>query len=204
MKYFAVNAGKKIQLGGYAHFRYQFQEEEGKTDGFDIRRAYVDLKAAITPYWSFRLQPDFAGTPKIFDIYTELKINNLLNFTFGQQAIPFSVNDTTANTKLELAERSQVIEALSSRKGDVLGDNNGRDIGLSVYGTLLAIHDRKLFEYRMGVFNGSGINRADLNESKDFIGRIILHPTEGLDLGGSFYYGRTPDSATLNNKIVPA
>jgi len=96
------------------------------------------------------------------------------------------------------------VEALSSRKGDVLGDNDGHDIGISVYGSFLSVHDRKLISYRIGIFNGSGTNKADLNEAKDFIGRLIVHPIEGLDLGGSFYYGRTPDSASLDNKTVSA
>ncbi|MBN1416307.1 MAG: hypothetical protein JW973_14490 [Bacteroidales bacterium] len=203
LKSFAVNAGKKIRLGGYGHFRYQFLEEEGKTDGFDIRRIYVDLKASITPYWDFRLQTDFAGSPKIMDIYADLNINDWLNFTIGQQTIPFSLNNTTSNAKLELTDRSQAVEALSLRNGDVLGNNNGRDIGISVYGSFIALQDRKLFNYRIGVFNGSGINKADLNEAKDIVGRIILHPLQGLDLGGSFYYGWTPDSATLDNQTVP-
>jgi phosphate-selective porin len=203
-KSFAVTAEKKIQLGGYVHFRYQFKEEDGKADGFDVRRARVNLKADLTPYWSFRIQPELAGTPGIIHIYTDFKIMDPVNFTFGQQAIPFSLNNLASNTKLDLADRSQVVEALSSRKGDVLGDNSGCDIGISVYGSFLSIHDRKRVDYRVGIFNGSGINKADLNEAKDIIGRIIIHPVKGLDLGGSFYYGHTPDSATLNNKSVEA
>jgi phosphate-selective porin OprO/OprP len=200
IKSFAVNAGKKIQLAGYTQIRYQALEEKGKNDGFDIRRAYLDVKGAITPYWSYRLQTDFAGTPKIVDIYTELKINDYLNFTIGQQPIPFSLNNNTSNTKLELADRVQVVEALSSRKGDVLGDNNGRDIGITLYGSFLPSNNLNLIEYRIGVFNGSGINKTDLNEAKEVIGRIILHPIKGLDLGGSCYSGWTPDSTALNNK----
>jgi hypothetical protein len=84
-----------------------------------------------------------------------------------------------------------------------LGDNNGRDIGISISGNLLTLANRDLIEYRIGVFNGSGINKADLNEAKDVIGRLLIHPLQGLDIGGSFYTGWTPDSATLNNKTTP-
>jgi phosphate-selective porin OprO/OprP len=201
---FTINACKKIQLSGFVHFRYQFQQEDGKADGFDVRRVRLNLIADITPRWIIRIQPDLAGTPKIIDINTDFRINDAVNFTFGQQAIPFSLNNLTSNTKLDLADRSQVVEALSSRKGDVLGDNSGRDIGISVYGSFFPVHSRKLFDYRIGIFNGSGINKADLNEAKDVAGRILIHPITGLDLGGSFYYGHTPDSATLNNKSVSA
>jgi phosphate-selective porin OprO and OprP len=186
-----------LQIAGYAHFRYQQLEEKGKIDGFDIRRAYLDFKGTITPYWSYRLQLDFAGSPKIVDIYTDLKINDWANFTIGQQVLPISLNNTTSNTKLELADRSQVVEALTLRKGDVLGDNNGRDIGVSFYGSLIPLNNLNLIEYRIGVFNGSGINKTDYNEAKDIVGRVILHPIKGLDLGGSYYTGWSPDSAVI-------
>jgi phosphate-selective porin OprO and OprP len=199
-KSFQITSSKALQIGGYGQFRYQYLEEAKKIDGFDIRRAYLDIKGAMTPYWSYRLQTDFAGTPKIIDIYTELKLNDYLNFTIGQQLIPFSLNNYTSNTKLELPDRSMAVEALLSRKEDVLGDNNGRDIGISLYGSFIPINDRKFIEYRIGVFNGSGINKLDLNQDKDFIGRIILHPVKGLDIGASYYNGFTPDSVTLNNK----
>jgi phosphate-selective porin OprO and OprP len=197
IKTFAVNAAKKVQLGAYAHIRYQFFQEDGKYDGLDIRRAYLDLRCNLTPYWSFRLQSDFANSPKIVDLYTEFKIKDAINFSLGQQSIPFSLNNVTSNTKLELADRSQIVEALSSRKDVILGDNNGRDMGLTVFGSLLDIHDLKLIEYRVGIFNGSGINRTDFNNAKDIIGRILIHPIKGLDIGGSYYYGWTPDSATI-------
>jgi hypothetical protein len=199
-KLFQVTSGKPLQISGYGHFRFQHFDEVKKYDAFDIRRAYVDLKGSITPYWSYRLQTDFSTSPKIVDVYAELKINDYLNFTIGQQVIPFSLNNYTSNTKLDLSDRVQVVEAFSSRKDDVMGDNNGRDIGIALYGSFLPLNDLKLFEYRIGVFNGSGINKSDLNKDKDVIGRVILHPFKGLDFGGSFYSGFSPDSVSLNNK----
>lgn len=197
-KSFLVNASKALKIGGYAQFRYQYLEEKGKNDGFDVRRAYLDIKGDITSYWAYRLQTDFAVSPKIIDVYTELKLKDQLNFTIGQQLLPFSLNNVTSNTKLILADRSQVVEAATLRKGDVLGDNNGRDIGITAFGSFLTLNDLKLIDYRIGVFNGSGINRADLNESKDLVSRVVFHPIKGLDLGGSFVLGYTPDSITLS------
>jgi phosphate-selective porin OprO and OprP len=196
-KSFPVSAAKAFKIGGYGQIRYQRLEEAGKIDGVDIRRAYLDLRGTISPYWDFRLQADFAGTPKIVDLYTDFKIKDYFNFSIGQQVIPFSLNNTTSNTKLELPDRVQVVEALSARKGDVLSDQNGRDIGIALYGSFLPINDLNLVEYRIGVFNGTGINRADLNEAQDIIGRLILHPIKGLDLGCSYYTGWAPDSAVL-------
>ncbi len=199
-KSFQITSSKALKIGGYGQFRFQYFEEKQKerVDGFDIRRAYLDIRGDITPYWSYRLQTDFAVSPKIIDVYTELKPREEISFTIGQQLLPFSLNNLTSNTKLILADRAQVVEAATFRRGDVLGDNNGRDIGISAFGSLVSFNDLKLIEYRIGVFNGSGINRADLNEGKDISGRLVLHPIKGLDLGGSFISGWTPDSIALS------
>jgi hypothetical protein len=47
-----------------------------------------------------------------------------------------------------------------------------------------------LVEYRLGVFNGSGINIADTaNKAKDIVGRLIINPFKGLSFGASYYNG---------------
>lgn len=189
IKSFAVNAGKKISLSGYTQVRYQALEEAGKIDGFDIRRARVDVKGVISPYWSYRVQFDLAGSPKLIDAYTELKINDLLNFTVGQAKIPFSLENLTSSNKLEMIDRSQAVEALVARGKDVIGNHNGRDIGVQLGGTILNVQDRPLIDYRLGIYNGTGINTTDTNEKKDFAARLITHPITGLDLSAGLYNG---------------
>jgi len=45
-------------------------------------------------------------------------------------------------------------------------------------------------EYRLGVFDGSGINVTDTaNEAKDIAGRLIVNPVKGLSVGASYYNG---------------
>lgn len=189
IKSFPVNAGKKITLAGYTQVRYQALEEAGKIDGFDIRRARLDVKGAISPYWSYRVQFDLAGTPKLIDAYTELKINDFFNFTVGQAKIPFSLENLTSSNKLELIDRSQAVEALTARGKDVIGNHNGRDIGVQLGGTILKLKDRPLVDYRLGVYNGTGINTSDSNEKKDFAARLITHPITGLDISAGLYNG---------------
>ncbi|HEX2394684.1 MAG TPA: hypothetical protein VHI78_05020, partial [Bacteroidales bacterium] len=47
-----------------------------------------------------------------------------------------------------------------------------------------------LVEYRIGVFNGSGINIADTaNEAKDLVGRLIINPFSSFSFGASYYNG---------------
>jgi len=189
VKAFPINAGKKITIAGYTQVRYQALEETGKIDGFDIRRARLDVKGTISPYWSYRVQLDLAGTPKLIDAYAELKLNDYFNFTIGQAKIPFSLENLTSSNKLELIDRSQAVEALVARGKDVGGNQNGRDLGIQLGGTILKLNDRPIVDYRLGVYNGSGINTTDTNEKKDFATRLILHPVTGLDVSAALYNG---------------
>lgn len=209
VKSFPVNASKKIALTGYSQIRYQALEQTGAIDGFDIRRARVDLKGNISPYWGYRLQFDLAGSPKLIDAYAELKVNDYLNITFGQAKIPFSLENLISSPKLELIDRSQAVEALTARGKDVGGNQNGRDIGILLGGTLLKMKDRPVVDYRLGVYNGSGINTADKDEEKDYVARLIFYPVTGLVFSGAWYDGsrfvpevKTGTVITTPSKIV--
>jgi phosphate-selective porin OprO and OprP len=189
-KSFFLTASKPIQLSGYIQVRNQFFDEKAKRDGFDIRRARLDLKGNVTPYFSYRVQADLADKPKLIDGFGEIKLTEYFNITAGQFKIPFSLENLASSNKLEMIDRSQVVEALVARGRDVIGNQNGRDIGIQIGGTLLKWKDLPLLEYRLGIFNGSGINVADTaNDAKDIAGRLILTPLKGLSLGGSMYNG---------------
>jgi phosphate-selective porin OprO/OprP len=211
-KIFPVSASRKIKLAGYGQIRYQVNEINAnpdsktgvsKSDGYDIRRAYLDLQGDLSPYWSYRMQVDFAtSSPKLIDLYTDVKLFDYLNFTIGQQLVPFSIDNLTSNTKGDFIERSQVVDAVVLRGTDLVGNQNGRDIGWVASGSLLKLNGKYLFDYRAGIFNGQAINTADNNENKDFIGRIVLHPIAGLDLGVSYIKGK--GNAKLGTATLPS
>jgi phosphate-selective porin OprO and OprP len=189
-KSFPVNASKLIQLAGYSQLRYISTEESGKRSGFDIRRARLDIKGAISPYFSYRVQTDFADKPKLLDAYGEIKIADYFTITAGQFKVPFSMENLTSSNKLEMIDRSQVVEALVARSKDVIGNQNGRDIGIQAGGGFLNHGGIPLIEYRLAIFNGSGINVADTsNDAKDLAGRVIINPVKGLSFGGGYYAG---------------
>jgi hypothetical protein len=189
VKSFPVNAGKKIQLSAYTQIRYQALEEAGKIDGFDIRRARVDLKGNLTPFLLYRLQFDLATIAKLIDAYADINLNRYFNFTIGQAKIPFSLENVTNDSKLDFIDRSQGVEALVARSKDVVGNQNGRDVGIQLAGTLLKLKDRPVLDYNVAILDGAGINVVDNNERKDVSSRIILHPFSGLDIAGSYYNG---------------
>lgn len=196
-KEFNITAGKYLKVSGYTQLRYRNAADINDT--FDIRRARLDIKGDITERFDYRTQVEFGGTsgPFLLDATLGYKVfDPYLKLTAGQFKIPFSQENLTSSPKLETINRSQVVEALVARGTDVIGNQNGRDIGVQASGSFLPINDSYLFDYALGVFNGAGINRADTNEQKDFIGRLVAHPIKDLSVGGSYYVGRATLSTT--------
>jgi phosphate-selective porin len=163
----------------------------------------LDIKGDITERWDYRTQIDFAGgttssttgaqsySVKLLDAIIGYKVNPYLKLSIGQQKIPFSQENLASSPKLETINRSQVVEALVARGTDVIGNQNGRDIGIQASGSILpAKAGYNLVDYAFGIFNGAGINSGDTNEQKDFIGRVVYHPLKDWSIGTSYYSGR--------------
>lgn len=203
-KSYPLSLGKTFNLTGLFQERYQAFQGTSGIDGFDTRRARLDFKGAITNKWDYELYVEFAGTPALVDGYTTYKVADFFKVSAGQFKIPFSIESLTSDSQLELIDRSQVEEALTSRAKDVLGNNNGRDIGAQISGSFAKLNNSYLFDYTFSVFNGNGINRADNNKDKDVAGRFTVHPVANLSVSYDFYHGRdiygTSTATQLRNR----
>jgi phosphate-selective porin OprO and OprP len=207
-KSFPATASKPLQIAGYVQSRYQYSEKAGDKGGVDIRRARVDLKSTLSPYFNARIQADFAGsTAKLLDGYGEVLIADYFNLTIGQQKLPFSYENQISDNKSDVIDRSQIVEAYVARGKDSIGNHNGRDIGVVANGGFFKnANNQYLVEYFVGLFNGVGINQTkDLNNSKDFSARVLGRPYTGLTIGASYfdgygYYGKPSDLTLFKNK----
>jgi phosphate-selective porin OprO and OprP len=189
-KSFWISAARQMQLTGFTQLRYQLMDEDGKNDGFDLRRARLRLKGDISPVFGYNVQVDLAVKPKLLDAFGEVRIAGFLIITAGQFLIPFSLENLTATAKLDFIERAQAVESMVGFSKDVTGNQYGRDIGIMAGGSIIKNMDRSVLEYRLGIFNGSGINIPDTaNEAKDIVARLILNPAKGLSFGISGYNG---------------
>ncbi|MDB5145888.1 MAG: hypothetical protein JWQ66_4601 [Mucilaginibacter sp.] len=188
---------RALQISGLVQARYQGFEQSGVNNAFDLHRARLDAKGNITDAWSYEIYTEFASTTKLLDAYTSYKIADYLKFTAGQFKIPFSYESLTSDSQLEFIDRSQVIEALAGRSKDVIGNQNGRDIGVQISGSFAKLNNHYLFDYTFGVFNGAGYDvTTDNNNHKDIVARFGIHPIKGLDFGGSLYSGEDIPLAT--------
>lgn len=168
------------KFSGYTITNFLYQQDEGSS--FNLRHMTLGLAGDLGSNFDYKIQLAFAGTPKIQDAYGRLKFNDAINVQIGQFKVPFSLENPLSPTSLEAFENSMIVSSLCG----------GRDIGVALYGSL---GDNKIVEYSVGVFNGSGTNKADKDKYKDYIGRLIFNtPVEGLVLSGSFHFGNEDDA----------
>ncbi|HEY4323307.1 MAG TPA: porin [Mucilaginibacter sp.] len=196
---------KALQISGLIQTEYQGFQQTGVNNAFSLHRARLDVKGDIDDNWNYEVYTEFAGTTKLLDAYSAYKIASFLKFTAGQFKVPFSIESLIADSQLEFIDRSQVANALVGRQGDVIGNQNGRDLGIQINGSFLKIDGRYLFDYTLGVFNGAGYDvTTDNNNHKDIVGRLSVHPINNLVVSANFYDGQgyygTPAKNQLRNR----
>ena len=122
---------KLPKMSGFINLRYQYEDQ---TNSFDIRRARMDFRGNPVKWFDYRLQVDFASSPKIIDAFVRLKISPMFNLQAGQFKLAFSLENPYGPLDLETIENSQVISFLSGIN-DLAGSKAaGRDIGVAAYG----------------------------------------------------------------------
>ena len=191
---FSQFAEKHLRLSGYLQGGFQWEELANPSTTFYLRRARVSIGGDI---WKdkldYRLQVEFANSPKICDLYVRFKPMTELNVELGQFKLPFSLeNELYGPTTFELIEYSYLTMYLARNVDKFDGiAATGRDLGLQFYGGFIKRDGYNVINYNIGIFNGSGINRIDTNKSKDFIARLIVKPIKGLSISGSYMYAET-------------
>lgn len=174
------------RISGFVQLRYQYQTLNDD-NSFDVRRARLDFKGGIGTKVDYRLQLDFASTPKIIDAFLRYIPFKQFGIQIGQFKVPFTLENPYSPLKLETIDNAMAINYLAGFN-DITGISaTGRDIGLSLFGVLA----KGIIEYGVGIYNGSGINRRDENNRKDLAGRLSIHPIKALTLSASAYLGKT-------------
>lgn len=188
------------RISGYVQLGYEWTEQ---SSSFFIKRVRLTLRGDISRTLDYRVQLEFASSPKVVDAYLQYRPFRQLNFKLGEYKIPFTIENTDyAPLNFELIEYPLALQRLMGfgetiggrivggvmQGGETLKDT-GRDMGLTLYGTLVECEGRALLSYDVGVLNGAGINLKDNNRSKDVVARLMFRPVRGLTLSGSWYGG---------------
>ena len=184
-----------MSLSGYLQGGFQTPNVGGEPSStFYLKRARVSLTGNVPQdNIDYRLQVDMAGSPKICDLYFRYKPSAALNVQLGQFKIPFAIeNDIYGPTTVEFIDYSYITTLLARNADRYDGISaGGRDIGLQLYGGFGEAKGYNILSYNLGIFNGAGINKADVNDVKDIVARLIFKPSKELSLSASWMSAAT-------------
>ena len=174
----------KLVISGYAQFQFNFEREGGENEfGFRMRRVRLAFAGNLgTKKLTYKLQVDFVKfkSELLLDAFIDYKIlNDSLRVTAGQFTVPWIRQNIISSSNQQFVERSiatteftNIIEEDSDSDG--IPDKfvrNGRDIGIMLHGK----HFNNKAEYQAGMFNGSGTNTTNLNDSFLWAGRAVYN-----------------------------
>lgn len=183
---FSANAQENVKVSGFLQSGYSIDDNDANDNTFYIKRARMSLSGNLlneSPRKvDYKLQVDFAGTPKLIDLWVKYAFNEHIGIQFGQAKTPLAFeNSEYAPVKLEFIDYSIATRNLAMANGCT-----GRDLGIQLFGKFLPQDGYSLISYQAGFFNGNGINKSDVNKGKDLIGRVMVNPLKELTLSGYF------------------
>lgn len=151
---FAQDEKKEVdrtpKIGGTIRSKYEYQTEEGE-GRFEVRTARINVTGNVTKEVSYKAEIDLCdeGKIKMLDAYTRIKPWSTLQFTIGQERVPFTIDAHRSPHQQYFANRSFIAKQVG----------NVRDVGAEVgytwnVGFPIIVN--------AGVFNGSGLtNQKD-------------------------------------------
>lgn len=180
-----TSSAKNLKIGGYIQTRYDAYDYKGKRDEFSIKRARTSLSGTIIDNVNFKMEFDLTKG-KDNDLLTDafIKFTNFpkANITLGQFKIPYSEEYLISSAALDTIERSLPVTKMSSEY----------DRGIMIDGDLA----EKVLYYGVALVNGTGGNKAEDNDSKDIVARLVFSPwgksddaLTGLKFGAAYQTG---------------
>lgn len=206
-----------IKFSGYVMSQYQYTGQDSKeSNSFNIRMVRMALDGRLMKdfYWKVQLQAngntsDLGSSPRMVDAFAEWQKYEAFKIKAGQFKRPFTFENPMHPITQGFMGYSQNVSKLagfSDRTGEHA--SNGRDIGVQIQGDLIKnAAGRNLLHYQVGVFNGQGTNRKDVDQRKDVIGGIWVSPVKGLRIGAFGWTGSsarkgTWDVTDANHNVV--
>ena len=198
-----------VKLNGRVQGLFSYKDTDGgdSLSSFKVRRARILASGnAFYPWLKYGTQITLeGGGVSTRDVYLEATCYDWLKPRFGQFKVPFDREFLNIGFKLQLIDRSIASSEFSLQ----------RDVGFQISG-------RKIFdvlEYDVGIFNGSGVNRSNVDGDYMYVGRLVWAPfgsypywegavdapTEhrlAIGVGGAYMPGLEPgERATLAGRL---
>lgn len=182
-----------LQIGGYGMFIYQYKSDAEIKHDAQARVIFLSARGNLTKTISYFILGEVVR-PEIYEFYGQWAPSNEFAIRVGQFKTPLSIENQLSLTTLEYVFNTRSVSSLIGMNGDVHqlhnGKNNtGRDVGIMTHGNLFKHNDHDLIHYALGIFQGTGLNTSENNNSKDFAANILFQPVKGFRIGGGAYFG---------------
>ncbi len=183
-----------MQFGGYGLMMYRYNDVSNIKHDVNARVIFLHMRGGeLFKNFSYFAMMEFVN-PTLTEFYIDWTPSSAFNVKLGQAKIPLSLENQFSATVLESVSNSRSVSTLIGMGDDVLrlqnGKNNGgRDLGIQVYGNLFETKTHHLLEYKIGLYQGTGLITSETNNTKDFAGNILLQPVKGFRIGGGAYFG---------------
>lgn len=172
MGFAQTDNASKVKIGGTLRGKYEYQTSE-KEGRFEVRTARVNVSGQLSEAVSYKAEIDLCdeGKIKMLDAYTRIKPWRNVQFTIGQERVPFTIDAHRSPHQQYFANRSFIAKQVG----------NVRDVGAEVAFTL---HPGFPINVRAGIFNGSGLtNQKDFwTDNINFSTKVVAMLPIGLDL----------------------
>lgn len=182
-----------MRFGGYGLFMYRYCDIMPIKHNAEPRVVFVSMRGELTKSLKYFILAEFVR-PRPYEFYAEWTPANEFNFRAGQMKTPLSFENQISLTDIEGVLNTRSVSALIGMGEDVQTkqnglNNTGRDVGVMAYGNLFKTQTHDLLEYKIGLYQGTGINTTENNNSKDFAANFILQPVKGFRVGAGAYFG---------------
>lgn len=199
-----LNNSPYLNFGGYGMLLYQYNSQASVHNDMRARVVYLWMEGKLNEHFRYFIMPELVSAT-LYEYYAEWMPSNKFKLRGGEYKIPFTLEMPISLVNLESVNYSRTVSALTGMSTDV-GVNNGggRDLGIQASGSLANIGSHDLIQYAAGLFQGTGINKAENNNVKDFAGTLTIQPVKGWRIAGGLYagqslYTRTGETTAANH-----
>lgn len=150
---------------------------------FNLRFAKFSFDMFLYRIWRIRVEPFYAargfegqagGGGRLLDVFIENNKFDFFTVQVGQIFVPFGVENQTDESDLLTIHHAPI--AISG----------GRfwDRGVAVRGFFM----EKYFQYKVGIFNGAGINNSNVNDDLMYAGQLRFFPFKAQSHSQTFLH----------------
>ncbi|MFV0417517.1 MAG: porin [Dysgonomonas sp.] len=198
-----------MQFGGYGLFAYKYSDISEIKHSAQPRVVFISMRGELTKTLRYYILTEFVS-PRVYEFYGEWAPSEQFNIKMGQLKSPLSLENQMSLTAIEGTQNTRSVSALIGMRDDVMWlqngvNNTGRDIGIRASGGLFKTQTHNFVNYDIGIYQGTGLNTQENNNSKDLAVNLMFQPIKDFRIGGGAYLGEAnyikPSETRTDNHV---